>query len=117
MNLFQWLTISVLCVLLLWELKARRRRIPATSIWLLRFAIWLAAGLAIAFPEKTNDIARSIGIGRGADVVMYCFVLAFLFTSFYFYSRMVHLQREVTLLVRHLALREAQRGSEKATQS
>jgi hypothetical protein len=111
-NFFQWLTISVLGALLLWECTSRRRRTPSTGIWLFRCAIWIAAGLAIAFPDATTNLAHKIGIGRGADVVLYFFVLAFLFTSFYFYSRMVHLQREITQLVRHLAIQEAQRGAE-----
>jgi hypothetical protein len=112
MNLFQWLTISILAILLLWEVTARRRRMPSTGIWLLRCTIWIGAALAIAFPGMTQGLASGIGIGRGADVVMYSFVLAFLFTSFYFYARMVNLQRQVTQLVRHLAIQEAQRGSD-----
>jgi hypothetical protein len=58
-----------------------------------------------------QQLATAIGIGRGADVVLYLFVLAFLATAFYFYSRTVQLQRQVTQLVRHIAIQEARRGT------
>jgi hypothetical protein len=55
-------------------------------------------------------MATAVGIGRGADAVLYLFVFAFLVTAFYFYARQVKLQRQVTELVRHIAIHEARRG-------
>jgi hypothetical protein len=77
-----------------------------------RCLVWLAAAVGIAFPQLLTQIALALSIGRGADLVLYLSVLAFLATSFYFYSRCVSLQRQMTQLVRHLAVREARRGAE-----
>jgi hypothetical protein len=112
MNLFQLLTLPVVVGLLLWELLDRRRRRVSTAFWLTRCVVWVAAGIAIYRPGLVQDVATAIGIGRGADVVLYLFVLLFVATSFYFYWQKVVLQRQITLLVRHLAIREARRASD-----
>ena len=114
MNPFQIVALSALGLLALRELFQLRRGAAAFKQWLLRTAVLAAALAAIARPELTNRFAHAIGIGRGADVVLYLFVLAFLFTSFAFYSRSVKLERQVTALVGKLAQLEAQRGAEAA---
>jgi small membrane protein len=109
---FQWLTLPVVLGLLLWELIDRRRRAASPGFWLLRCLVWIAAAVAIYSPDLVQDVATAIGIHRGTDAVLYLFVLLFLVTSFYFYWQKVLLQRQITLLVRHLALREARRGAD-----
>jgi len=56
------------------------------------------------------QIATAVGIQRGTDLLLYVFVLGFLALTFYVYSRYVKLQRELTEVVRHVAVREARRG-------
>lgn len=111
MNLFQWLAITVLGLLLASELVRLARGPVGRLFWALRCFVWLAAVLAIARPDWVQTVATTIGIGRGADVVLYGFVLLFPAVSFYLYSRCVRLQRQVTELVRHIAIMEARRGS------
>jgi hypothetical protein len=110
MNLFQWLTLPVVAGLFVWELVDRRRRMVSPGFWLLRCLVWVAAAVAIFDPAIVQRLATLMGIGRGTDAVLYLFVLLFLATSFYFYWQKVVLQRQITLLTRHLAIREARRG-------
>ena len=63
--------------------------------------------LAVAFPDLTPRVAKSVGIGRGADLVLYCAVLFMLAGFFFVYLRLVRLRRYVTELVRHIAILEA----------
>lgn len=109
LNLFQWLTLPVLLLLLLVELRSLLRRgwswLTAT-----RIAAWLAAGILIADPELTQLAADLVGITRGADLVFYATALAFLGVTFYFYTRHVKAERQITELVRHIAIERAQRG-------
>jgi hypothetical protein len=109
-NLFQWLTLPVVFGLLARELIDRRRRAAATGFWMIRCLVWIAAGTAIADPDGVQWVATRIGITRGTDLVLYLFVLVFLVTAFYFYSQKVALQRQITVLVRHIAIQEASRG-------
>jgi len=110
MNPFQWLAISVLGLLLVAEVVQVVRRPTVRLFWAFRCLVWLSAAVAIARPDLVQDVASAIGIGRGADVVLYVFVLLFPAVSFYLYSRCVRLQRQVTELVRHIAIMEARKG-------
>jgi hypothetical protein len=111
-TLFQWLTLPVVLGLLIRELIDRRRRTASPGFWIIRCLVWIAAGTAIARPQLVQEVATAIGIHRGTDLVLYLFVLLFLVTSFYFYWQKVTLQRQITVLVRHLAIQEARRGGQ-----
>ena len=107
MSLFQILAIVVLGGLFLRDLKNWSRS-PASLVGrALRLGVWLGAVVTIAAPWLVQDVAYLLGIGRGADVVLYLFVLAFLWVSFFLYTRCLRLEREITALTRHLAIREA----------
>jgi hypothetical protein len=112
---FQILAEIVLGSLVLWELITWARGPWPQRFRLLRLLIWSAAALAIAFPGAVQQLAGFLGIGRGADVVLYLFVLVFLGTSFFLYARCRRLEQRLTLLVRHIALREAIEGNGPAT--
>jgi hypothetical protein len=79
---------------------------------LLRWLIWAAAFIAISYPDLTSDVANIIGIHRGTDLVLYIFVFSFLGTTFYFYAENLRLRRQLTHIVRHIAIQEAKRESE-----
>lgn len=68
--------------------------------------LWIAAAFAIVEPGVTVWVARRLGIGRGADLVLYCTVLATGVGFFVVYARMRQLETSLTKLVRHLALRD-----------
>jgi len=110
MNIFQWILCPLLALAALSELIRLRRRWSHPVQRLARTAIWLAAMVAIAEPSLVTRFANAIGIGRGADVVLYAFVLAFLAVSFSLYSNQTRLQRRISKLVTHISVLEAQRG-------
>jgi hypothetical protein len=103
-TLFQDLAIALLLVVVFAEwVRVVRHHLP----WggpLFRTAIWLAACGFILFPDTLTHVARALGIGRGADILLYGLTLAFLAVSFLLYARIIQLRRQVTELVRHLAL-------------
>ena len=83
----------------------RRHRLAGRAgvAWLL---LWIAAAFAVAFPESLAVIARTIGIGRGADLVLYLSIL-FMFAGFFLvYLRFRKLDEQLTQIVRHLAIRD-----------
>lgn len=71
-------------------------------------ALWVAAAVAILRPSLTIAVAQFLGIGRGADLVFYCGILAMLAGFFFVYVRIKRLEREITRLVRAIAIREAE---------
>jgi small membrane protein len=105
MTVFQYLAFAVLLALAVNTLRAGirgrvRRRIVV--FWLL---VWATTALFAAWPRGTVIVARAVGIGRGTDLVLYCCVFAMLIGFFYIYSRFRRVERELTLLVRQLAIR------------
>ena len=112
MRLFQLIAVPAIAVMLL--VSARNLRVrPAVSLfWMV---LWLAALLAVVYPDSTTKIARSLGIYRGADLIVYSAVLAFI-AGFYVVSlRLRQMSREITLLTREVALLEAERKQDPAT--
>jgi hypothetical protein len=110
MTNFQLLADSVLLALIAWETVGWLRRMGSGGFCLVRLLVWTAAALAITFPDSVQRVALFFGVGRGADVVLYLFVLTFLAVSFFLYARYRRLEQRLTLVVRHLALREAVKG-------
>ena len=90
---------------LLWRmLRGRVRRREG----LLYGTILLAAGVAILWPGSTSRVAHALGIGRGADLVLYLAVIAMLIGFWMIYLRVRQIRREITLLVRHVAISTAE---------
>ncbi|MFN3148466.1 DUF2304 domain-containing protein [Bremerella sp.] len=107
MNLFQWVAVIVIGGLLLVEVvrAVRKRRLGWPKMF--RISVWLGAAICILNPDIVSGVAKTIGIGRGADVLIYVVTLTFIATTFYFYSRYMRLQRQITDLARYLAIQEA----------
>lgn len=107
MTTFQLITFPALAVAALLTVAAmRRRRLTgrAGAAWLV---LWIAAAASVAYPEGVAIIARAIGIGRGADLVLYLSIL-FMFAGFFtVYLRFRRLDEQLTKIVRHLAIRDA----------
>lgn len=111
MTLFQYISLSSIGLALLRELFLLFRGRASWPAWPLRVVTWFGTGLAIYQPNLVQAVAQSIGIGRGADVVLYLFVLIFICASFYFYSGQVTLERRLTELLRVQAISNARRGA------
>lgn len=111
MTVFQSLAIAMIALLLVREAVDIARGRRPYRFRLLRASMWFSAGIAIAFPNLIQVVAGFLGIGRGADVVLYSFVLAFLATAFFLYAQLLRQQQQITQLVRHLAIREARHST------
>ena len=101
MSAFQIITLSILGLFTAIPAAsfARGRR-PAILLWIL---VWAAAGVAIAVPSSTTWVAHALGIERGADLVFYFAVLGGLVAFFLVFLRLRNLNRQITLLTRHVA--------------
>jgi hypothetical protein len=112
MNVFQVIVICVLGFLFVVDVIALMRG------WLTRKEAFVWGGvcfvtaMAIDRPQWIQKIARALGIGRGADLILYCAVVITMIGFWMVYVRLRALRREMTLLVRHLAIMEASREHE-----
>lgn len=69
--------------------------------WIL---FWVSAGVVAALPQTSDVIARFVGVGRGADVVIYVSLLALFYLVFRLYVKIEQVEGEITRLVRKLSL-------------
>lgn len=81
-----------------------RKRTIALGELLLWSSFWFAVGLFVMAPGITQWFARLLGVGRGADAVFYVSIVALSYAFFRVYIRSRHLEQQLTLLVRRLAL-------------
>ena len=107
MNGFQVVFVSIAGIMLCVSLISIFRGGVTLRGGLLWALLWAAAGIAIARPDITVVIARRLGIGRGADLVLYCSVVGMGVGFLWVYAKLQKLRREMTTLVREIALRDA----------
>ncbi len=103
---FQVITLPLFGALLLRSLRQLAKGSGPLAPRLLGVAVWGLAALAVAQPEWTTRVAVRLGIGRGADLVLYVLVIAFLGACFHFFNRTRQLESHLTGVVRHLAIQD-----------
>ncbi|MEY2795115.1 MAG: hypothetical protein RIR10_831 [Planctomycetota bacterium] len=115
MTVFQIFLLSVLSLgiatvfLLAW-----RRAMPRLAAAVI--VAVLAGGIVFAIkPELTTAIAHRLGIARGTDLLLYILILAVVYGFIAIYLKLRRVRRELTLLVREIAIREAVRNDEDAS--
>ena len=106
MNLIQILAIIfVIFAISRAILKFRRRDIKVTEffMWLV---FWLAVGVAFITPASLTKIANLLGIGRGADLVLYVAVVVVFYLMFRIFVRLEKMERDITKVVRKNTLKD-----------
>lgn len=69
------------------------------------FLLFMIAVLGVIFPRETTKIANFLGIGRGADLIIYASVATLFYLVFRIYILMEDLRHEITEVVRKIALK------------
>ena len=71
------------------------------------------AAMAVMFPPLLTQVAQAVGVGRGADLLLYGLTITFLGYVAASYRRMRQLEQQNTILARELALRSAIHDSDR----
>jgi small membrane protein len=107
------LLVAILAVLLV--LVRRGNTVRGRAFKRLAFVAFLAATVyAILRPRDVTWVANRIGVGRGADLLLYCLAMAFFAWAVNTYVRFRNLETRFAELVRAVALQNAQRPTEDA---
>ena len=73
------------------------------AFWIL---FWILAGLIVVYPRLTSMLAETLGIGRGADLVIYISVAVLFYIVFHLHVKLEIVNRDVTKAVRRDAIEE-----------
>ncbi|NQV11955.1 DUF2304 family protein [Candidatus Uhrbacteria bacterium] len=86
-------------------IKFRSRSIPATwaTLWVV---VWVGSAVVSLLPQTTDLLAARVGIGRGADLLVYLSVMALFYLVFRLVVRIESMQQETTKLVRAISMRD-----------
>ncbi len=83
------------------------RKGVVTRTWLLFWILfWIVAGVVAALPQTADALARVVGVGRGADVVIYLSLVVIFYLIFRLYVKIEQVEGEITHLVRKLSVDE-----------
>jgi hypothetical protein len=74
---------------------------------LVGLSLLLAAWFSILFPDYTTLVANLLGVGRGVDLIFYFFGLFTSFALILLYTHARTQSRQLTELIRYLAIRDA----------
>ena len=68
--------------------------------------LWIIADGVVLFPESATILGNQLGIGRGADFVLYIAIVVILFVLFRLQVKIESMNRDMTKIVREKALRD-----------
>lgn len=109
MNAFQYIVLAMLALLGVATLRSGWRGLIRKRIAVFWLLVWGGGATALLYPRATVVVARALGIGRGTDLLLYFSVIAMLAGFFYTYGRFRRMDRQMTQLVRALAIEGARR--------
>ena len=88
----------------------RRGGLPWTHL-LAWSAFWAAVAAVALRPETASFLAGTLGVGRGADLVVYLALAAVFYLLFKMFAKIEDLERQLTRIVRALALKDLNEDS------
>ena len=107
MNWIQVLLIIAVVALLVYLLRSRTNAKAKAWVKVGYVLFVIAAIYAILRPDDTTVLANWLGVDRGADLLSYALVIAFVFTTMSTYLRFKELELRYARLARAVALQSA----------
>jgi len=66
--------------------------------------LWVAAAVVVLLPDVASRFAGLVGVGRGADAVLYLSVIFLFYLIFRIFLRLDKMDRDITTLVRRVSM-------------
>ncbi len=75
--------------------------------------IWVAVIVISIIPNITGIISHPFGIGRGIDLIIYVSIIGLFYLIFRLYVKLESVEKEITALVRRIALDKKEKKKKK----
>lgn len=85
------------------QFRAGRLKLGELLFWIV---FWILAGVVALLPQTTSIVASMVGVGRGADLVIYASLLVLFYLVFRLFVKIEDTEREITRLVRKIAFKD-----------
>ena len=73
--------------------------------------IWVAVIIVSIIPSITGVLSQKLGIGRGIDLLIYLSIIVLFYLMFRLYVKLESVEKEITALVRRVALDKKDRNN------
>lgn len=98
--------VSLFILVILWKLfRQRQQKKISVTNFIVWFLLWLIVAIVFWQPESTSYLANLLGIGRGADLVVYVAIVVIFYLLFKIFVRLNKIDSEITKLVRKDAIK------------
>jgi len=101
--------LTLLVVFIIWRVvdKFQRHEIVRGELvsW---FVFWLAVIFLVWWPDFSQRVAEFVGVGRGVDLVVYLALFLVFYLIFRIFVRLERIEKNITKIVRKVALDEAE---------
>jgi small membrane protein len=88
------------------------QRTTSSLVRVLILVFITVGGVFVWIPDETTVLAESLGVGRGADLVLYLWVVITFGVILVLYLNVLQMSRRITELTRAIALAQATRPDE-----
>ncbi len=97
--------IIIFVLLIFWQtfLKFKKKEINILEL-LIWSIIWSAIVFVVINPNIANFIANLVGVGRGADLVIYISIITIFYLLFRIIVKIERIERDITKIIRKIAL-------------
>jgi small membrane protein len=79
------------------------------TMWLV---FWALVVVATLLPQKTDIIARALGVERGADLLFFVSIIVLFFAVFKIIVKLEKIDRNITEVVRRAAIKNTEKKDE-----
>ena len=86
-------------------LQYKQRHLAAIELFFW-FLFWSTSLFVVFRPEATTVLADLVGVGRGADLVIYISLIVLFYTIFRMFIRIRALQHDLSKIITELAIRD-----------
>lgn len=70
--------------------------------------VWVGIGLIVFLPKTSSFLAKMLGVGRGADAVIYLAVIILFYAIFRIVVKLEFIEHEITHIVRNIAIEKGE---------
>lgn len=108
--------IQILLIIFLWFALSRvilqfRQRQISPFVFAFWAVLFTSAIFVVFLPDQTTKLAGLVGIGRGADLMVYASIVILFYLVFRAYIQIEDIRHEITQAVREIGLENAKKKS------
>ncbi|MEJ5994698.1 DUF2304 domain-containing protein [Pedobacter sp. Du54] len=109
MNIKVILLIPLLLLIVLMLPRFRRHAMSRLVMIIISFL----GVLFILFPSLSNELAEYVGVGRGADLIIYLFMVFSFLYNIFMYAKLRMIRQDQTEIIKNIAIQNAKDNRKK----